>query len=304
MSGRRFAIRIGTGTDSDLRLPGPGGSPVVMLDLLDGAPFVQAIGRDVEATVNGEALTASRRLVDGDELGYYGSRIRIAAGDRLVLDVRLEDSAYVTAPPELEGAGDAGAEETIAPTAFQRASETRAVEATAGPSPLRNILIVGAVLLGTVSYLLFTAKSVEIDVLPADVDSVEIRGGWFQLPLGDRVLLRKGEHTLQCREAGYYDVRQTFVVDDEPIRTVSVTMRKLPGRLAVLVDVDEDATVSIDGTQEGQAPLGPVELQPGAHSVSVRSERYLPFDDIVNVPGSAAKKSWPCSSCRVGLRYR
>ena len=278
-------LRIGTGTDSDLRLPGPGGSPVIMLDLLDGAPLVQSVGRRAEATVNGEALTSSRRLVDGDELGYYGSRIRISTDERLVLDVRLEDSAYVTAPPELESAADASAEETIAPTAFRRAADAPAVEVPSGQNTLRNILVIGAVLLGTVSYLLFTAKSVQIAVLPENPDTVSIRGGWFQLPLGDRVLLRKGEHTLYVEKAGYYDVRQPFIVDDEPTRTVSVTMRKLPGQLAVLVDVDDDATVSIDGTQEGAAPLGPVELQPGAHSVSVRSARYLPFDDIVTVPG-------------------
>ena len=278
-------LRIGTGTDSDLRLPGPGGSPVVMLDVLDGAPFVQAVGRSAEATVNGETLTTSRRLVDGDELGYYGSRIRLSVDDSLVLDVRLEDSAYVTAPPEIESVAAAGAEETIAPTAFQRAAETRAVDAPSGPSPLRNILIVGAVLLGTVSYLLFTAKSVQIDVQPEEPDAVDIRGGWFRLPLGDRVLLRQGEHTLVVEKSGYYDVRQPFVVDDEPTRTVAVTMRKLPGRLAVLVDVDDEATVSIDGTQGGAAPLGPVELQPGTHSISVRSERYLPFDDMIDVRG-------------------
>lgn len=278
-------LKIGTGSDASLRLPGPGGSPVLLLDILDDAPFVQTVGRNSGATINGEPLTTSRRLVDGDEIGYYGSRLRIDAGDRLLIDVRLEDSAYVTAPPELPAADDADGEEAIAPTAFQRATEARPVEVDSGGHTLRNIVIIGAILLGTVSYLLFTAKSVQIAVEPAETDDVSITGGWFQLPLGDRVLLRKGEHTLHVEKRGYYDVRQTFIVDDEPTTTVSVTMRKLPGRLAVLVDVDDEATVSIDGTQVGPAPLGPVELQPGTHSVSVRSERYLPFDDIVNFEG-------------------
>ena len=35
----------------------------------------------------------------------------------------------------------------------------------------------------------------------------------------------------------------------------------------------------------GKAPFGPFELQPGEHSVSVRAERYLPFGDVVTVPG-------------------
>ena len=38
--------------------------------------------------------------------------------------MRIEDSAYVTRPPELDAAGEQPAEETIAPTAFRRAAET------------------------------------------------------------------------------------------------------------------------------------------------------------------------------------
>ena len=53
-------LRIGTGNDSTLRLPGPGGGPVVLLDILDGQPFVQPVGRDASIAVNGEALVTSR----------------------------------------------------------------------------------------------------------------------------------------------------------------------------------------------------------------------------------------------------
>jgi hypothetical protein len=35
-------LRVGTGSDCELRLPGPGGGPVMLLDLLDGAPFVRS----------------------------------------------------------------------------------------------------------------------------------------------------------------------------------------------------------------------------------------------------------------------
>ncbi len=278
-------LKIGTGSDSDLRLPGPGGGPVLLLDILDGQPFIQPVGRDAGASINGDALTASRRLVDGDEIGFYGSRLTLSVGDRLAVDVRLEDSAYVTKPPELEEAGDAPAEEAIAPTAFRRAAETRAVEVDTGPSRLRGILIAGLAILGAVSFLLFTSKSIQVSVEPADPDRISISGGWFQLPLGDRILLRKGEHTLKVEKRGYYDVSQAFVVDDEPSKTISVEMRKLPGRLAVAVTPAAEATVSIDDVHIGPAPLGPVELEPGAHSISIRSERFLPYSGIVDFAG-------------------
>ena len=108
----RLPLRVGTGSDSDLRLPGPGGGPVMLLDLLDDAPFVQPVGRDDSMAINGEPLVASRRLADGDELAFFGSRIGVRLrDDTLTLEVRLEDSAYVTRPPELADSGAAAAEE-------------------------------------------------------------------------------------------------------------------------------------------------------------------------------------------------
>ena len=57
-------LRVGTGNDCQLRLPGPGGEPVALLDLLDGAPIVQPVGRNASLRINDAALDASRRLVD------------------------------------------------------------------------------------------------------------------------------------------------------------------------------------------------------------------------------------------------
>lgn len=278
-------LRIGTGTDSDIRLPGPGGGPVILLDILDGAPFVQPVGRDSSVSLNGEPLRASQRLNDGDELGFYGSRLRVSASDRLVLDVRLEDSAYVTQPPELYDSADVAAEEAIAPAAFRRAADTRAAKVETHRSPLRTIIIGGLIVLGIASYLLFTSKSVQFVIDPDDPDKIAISGGWFRLPLGDRILLREGEYSLNVSKHGYYDVIQAFVVDDDATKTVSVSMRKLPGRITVTTNPPVDATVSIDDSHIGPAPLGPVELQPGEHSINVRSDRFLPYVDIISFPG-------------------
>ncbi len=102
--GTQLPLRVGTGSDCQLRLPGPGGEPVALLDLLDGMPFVQPVGRDTGLQINGAPLEASRRLADGDVLQFFGSQIRVNVDDqRVVIDVRLEDSAYVTKPPQLDG---------------------------------------------------------------------------------------------------------------------------------------------------------------------------------------------------------
>ena len=283
----RLPLRVGTGSDCGLRLPGPGGGPVMLLDLLDDAPFVQPVGRDASMAINGEPLVASRRLAHGDELQFFGSRILVKLDDeRLTLDVRLEDSAYVTRPPDLGDEGEQPVEETIAPTAFRRAAETRQDTVSADKhDTLRIVIGVVLVVLLTSSFLLFTSKSVKFEVSPGAADDFSIRGGWFRLPLGDRVLMRKGSYTVKVAQEGYYDVSQNFEVGDEQNVIIEINMRKLPGHVTVATNPPTDATIAIDESRVGAAPLGPVELQPGEHSISVRAERFLPFDGVVEVPG-------------------
>ncbi len=206
------------------------------------------------------------------------------AEDRLLLEVRLEDSAYVTQPPELDEAV-ASADETIAPTAFQRASKTQAAVGKSQRNPLKTVIGVGLAVLLLASYLLFSAKSIQFEVDPVDPDSVAITGGWFRLPVGDRNLLRSGEYTVNVRKRGYYDISQAFTVGDEASMTIKLDMRRLPGRLSIATQPPVDAIVSIDNSMIGKAPYGPVELQPGEHSVSVQADRYLPFADVIDMAG-------------------
>jgi formylglycine-generating enzyme required for sulfatase activity len=287
LDAERLPIRVGTGSDCELRLPGPGAAPVMMLDVLDDVPFVQPVGRDESMAINGEPLAASRRLQNGDELRYFGSRVLVHLdADRLTLDVRLEDSAYVTRPPELDAAGEQPAEETIAPTAFRRAAETPqpAADGT-GHGTLRWVIGGALALLIVVSFLLFTSKSVKFDVTPGEPDSFSVSGGWFRMPLGDRILLRKGSYTVQVSQQGYYDVTQNFEVGDEQNVIIEIAMRKLPGHVTVVTNPPTDATVAINESEIGPAPFGPIELLPGEHSVSVRAERFLPYSGVINVPG-------------------
>ncbi len=283
----RLPIRVGTGSDCELRLPGPGAAPVMVLDVLDGVPFVQPVGRDESITINGEPLTASRRLQSGDELRYFGSRVLVQlAAERLTLEVRLEDSAYVTRPPELDTAGEQPAEETIAPTAFRRAAEAPRTAADGkGHGTLRWLIGAALAALIAVSFLLFTSKSVKFEVTPGAPDSFSVSGGWFRMPLGDRILLRKGSYTVQVSQQGYYDVTQNFEVGDEQNVIIDIAMRKLPGHVTVVTNPPTDATVAINESEIGPAPFGPIELLPGEHSVSVRAERFLPYSGVVTVPG-------------------
>ena len=282
----RLPIRIGTGQDCEIRVPGPGSSAVALLDELDGDPFIQPVGSGGSLTINDQPLTTSRKLVDGDAIGFFGTRIVVGeSGGVLSMDVRLEGSAYVTRPPELDVDGTGPAEETIVATAFKRATEAAPVEVRT--SGIRWQYAVGGVIgvLVLVSWLLFSSKSIQFDVQPAGADEISVSGGWFQLPVGERILLRPGTHTVHVKRAGYYDVDQSVEIDDAPSRTIIIEMRRLPGQLTVVTDPPVDAIVTVDDTRVGTAPYGPLEVEPGTHSVSVQADRFLPFEHRLNVPG-------------------
>ena len=279
-------LRVGTGSDCQVHLPGPGGAPIAMLDLLDGQPIVQPVGRGTSLTINDAALEASRRLQNGDVLQFYGSTLHVIVDEKgVAIDIRLEDSAYVTKPPVSDDDADRSDDESIAPTAFRRAAETAAQDMQPKRSPIKVIVGVALFFLLSTSFLLFTAKSIDFEVDPGDPDSLEIQGGWFRMPIGDRMLLRSGNYTVNLKKKGYYDVGQTFIVADEPSLTVRLRMRKKPGQMIVVTEPAADAIITIDNSLVGKAPYGPIELEPGEHTVHVQSERFLPFSDIVKVTG-------------------
>jgi formylglycine-generating enzyme required for sulfatase activity len=279
-------LRLGTAGGCEIRLPGPGNTQVAALNELDGEPFIQPVGRTGEVRVNGQPLTTSRRLADGDLLEYFGTRIEVAGkGGDMLLDIRLEDSAYITKPPQLPDADGTAADQSIAPTAFRRASKT-----AAPPEARRNYrwqaaIGGGVAILMLISWLLFTASSIHFEIRPGEPDRFAISGGWFTLPIGERVLMRPGHYTVDVEKSGYYPVTQNVEVGDEENRTVLIELRRLPGTLTVATDPPVKAVVTVDDAQIGQAPYGPLELQPGMHAVSVTAERFLPFHDRLSVPG-------------------
>jgi len=281
-----FPLKIGTGMDCHVRLPGPGNAAVALIDELDGDPFIQPVGGNNALRIDGETLTAARRLASGSELEFYGTRVSVTmdAGE-MSLDVRLEGSDYVTRPPVVPAQTGAAADETIAPTAFRRAAEIRAAQQTTHSYRWQAIVAGAILVLVFASWLLFSARSIQFDVQPAGADKVGIAGGWFKLPVGDRVLMRPGNYVVNVSKQGYFDVSQPLEIGDEQSRTVVIEMRKLPGSLTVVTEPAVDAVVTVDDTSVGQAPFGPLELEPGMHSITVHADRYLPFADRLEVPG-------------------
>ena len=282
----QLPLKLGTGINCEIRLPGPGNAPVALIDDLDGEPFIQPVGRGGALNINGTTLRTSRRLTAGDELEFFGTRILIEEhSGAMSLQVLLEGSAYITKPPELPASGDGIADETIAPTVFQRATDLKTDVSSEGRHRWQYFVAGGILLLVALSWLLFSSRSIQFEIRPGGPDEFSISGGWFKFPLGDRVLMREGSYNVHVKKDGYYDISQALQVDATPSRTVLIELRKLPGKLTVYTDAVADAVVTVDDSKVGQAPYGPIELEPGTHAILVTADRYLPFADRLVVPG-------------------
>jgi len=280
-------LRIATAPGSQIPVPGPAAAlPLAVVDVLDGAPFVQPGGAEGRVEVNGEPLSAARRLRDGDEIDAYGTRIRLALAEgELRLELALDESRYVTAPPVAEEGEAAEDAEEIAPIAYRR-REIEEQQATVRRGvPWYGWVGAALAVLAATAWLLFTSTSVRLETVPAEPGSIEISGGWFRLPLGERYLLRPGVYTVTLQSEGYHSLERRFEVGDEDSMTLELEQERMPGRVVVDSAPVAGATVLIDGEEVGRTPLAPRVLEPGEYRVEVLAERYLPWQGRLEVPG-------------------
>jgi formylglycine-generating enzyme required for sulfatase activity len=169
----------------------------------------------------------------------------------------------------------------IAPSAFTPLAASGPTTTKARWQPLKIALVSGLALFSFALWFLFTARSVSLDLTPANA-SVAISGG-LRLPLGGRYLLRTGEFELTLRAEGYVPLRTTLAVSDAASQTQRYRLEPLPGLLSFDLD-PPDASVRVDEELLGKGPLESIEVAAGEHRLEVSAPRYrsqeLPLEVI------------------------
>lgn len=273
-SAEALPVRIGGEAGNDLCLAGVEGS--VLIGMLDGVFFVQPGRGTGNVRVDGEPLRGSRRVGDGMVVALDTARLTCRlSGQRLTVEIDAQVTAGDTAPPDLEElARSSVAEVEIAPVAFRPLSQGDS------DAPKRQVsktqIAVGATfaVLAVLAWFTFTAKSVEF-VFEPGVDEMSLPSTLFQLRLGDRWLLRSGEHRLTASLAGYYPLDTTIDVGALPDQTIKLSLTKLPGLISFDTEPSVQAEVKLDGQLLGTTPLTDVEIVPGTHRIEFSAERYL-----------------------------
>jgi formylglycine-generating enzyme required for sulfatase activity len=278
-----FPLAVG-GANADVPVPGLAGSvPAAWLALADGELFIQSQG-PAEVLCNGAPVVASQWLHEGDVVRIGPTRIAVrreAAG--LLLAVGRTSDEDTTDPPRIVTAPPSGSAARVEPVKFEprRAS---ALGKRRRPHRSRVLHATLIVLVAGLAWLVFTTAAVTVEIDPAP-ERLRFDGGWLDLPLAGRRLLRPGPHVLVAERSGYRTLTVPVEISRETHQVLRYSLEKLPGRLALDVSGLEGAAVMVDGQPAVPVSPEPLELDAGPHAVRVEAAGYLPFETEVEIEG-------------------
>jgi len=277
-------VSFGGEAGNDLVLANVTGS--VHIGQLDGVFFVQPGRGTTNARLDGERLTRSQRINDGSVIALDTARLTCRLRDgRLSVGIEAQITAGDTAPPDIAALTREDPDAvTVSPVAFRRNAEPEAPLRSRLPNRTALIIYAAFVVLTMLAWFAFTAKSVRFEFTPAAA-SFDLPGTWFKLNLGERWLLRNGEHRVTATLPGYYPIDQPVDVGELANQVVELEFVRLPGLIAFATEPATPAEVRLDGALIGTAPLMDFEVLPGTHQVQFTAERYLSEVVTVEVEG-------------------
>jgi len=286
-------IEIGTATSADIRSPDQGvDRKYAQISLLDGRLFMQPLSAPETVHVNGESVTTSRWLEDGDHLSVPGLRVECKiSADRFQLNVFHEFGEASGESKPVLGAADAIEQgEAITPQArvWQPAAAQGRNWKKLSAARIAAWAVAAAV--GLIVFQLFFSTAVLIRIEPRDAD-IAITGGWLTPKIGGRYLMRGGHYRVLASAEGYSPLREEIEIGAEANPEFSFVMSKLPGRVIVSTVQGETAEVLVDETSLGTTPTGEIELAAGPHVLSLQAPRYQLYSQALEVEGKNVLES-------------
>ena len=267
------------------------GAPRAFVGVEAGEPFLQPAPGVVDVFCNGNPLTTSQWLRDGDEIriastvvtiGREGELTRLRIQQR-VTEVDTEPPMIV-ASPVLVPPSEAPPEAVVTPVEFQPRALRRAGGRRRRPHPFLVLTWVAIGVLALAAWYLFTSRAVEVRVVP-EPDLVSVEGSWMDLEISGRYLLRPGTYEVVAEKEGHEPLRAPLEVSRLPSQVHEFALERLPGFLEIVTIPSAGAQVSVDGEAKGETPLEPLELAPGEYSVVVASSRFEAVTSTVSIEG-------------------
>lgn len=268
-------------------MPGPLSERVhALIGVLDERPFLQLADPDCGLTVNGETPTATRWLADGDQIAVGGARIRCTIGPGELRFVQSYVAGDADTLPPARPAADEGVAVTAAPVP-KPAAAARPPAARRWPW-----LVYGALgVLALLAFQLFTARAVRIEVQPAEA-RVALTGTLLPLKLGGRYLLRPGTYQVTAEAPGFETGGREIIVDAQPNQVFRLELARLPDRVVIRTVPAVPARVMVDEVEVENPDSAGITLAPGSHALRIETDRYLPFEQVLEVSGGGTVRDF------------
>jgi len=267
------------------------GAPLAFVGVEGGEPFLQPAAGVAGMFCNGNPLTTSQWLRDGDEVRAATTVLSVTReGELTRLSVQRQVTEVDTEPPIIVASQprvpprEEPSEAIVSPVEFQPKALRRTRRNRWIPHPFLVLTWVTLGILALAAWYLFTAKAVEVRVLP-EPDQISVAGSWLDLELGGRYLLLPGTYEIVATKEGYRQLREPLEVSRLPSQVHEFELEKLPGLLEVVTVPSAGARVSVDGEEVGVTPFDPLEVAPGQHTVVVASSRFEAVTHTVTIEG-------------------
>ena len=238
----------------------------------------------------------SVRLNDGklDESAWLAAGDRIAVG-RESITVAIDAGVMMLA---VDAAKTANLNQATTPPPIEKTDDldlpSGSGDFSVGPiGPIRGgrrqsrgrnaLIALFVALLAAVTFVV-VASPVRITVSP-EPDALSVDGSLPPIPFAGHYLALPGNYSVVAEKEGYRKLEQGITVSFGQDALFDYEMTKLPGYLDVTSIPVADARVEIDGEEVGVTPLERLEIEAGQHSLRVTAERYLPFEDSIEITG-------------------
>ena len=281
------------GPGAEVVVPGVAEGVALRIERRDG-DWLAIPEPEAAVRFDGRPLRGSRELRRDDVIGLGDAQLSVPelSRTRLRLDVHHLVGNDTIAPVATVAAVDfEGGDEELEIRAAPAGGAARVAIAerpgTSRPKVFWPVAIaLGALLLAAV-VTVSMMQSVVLDVRPEGA-SISTPGTSLSLHLGDQLLLPSGQHVVRAEKEGYVAAQTNVNVVGGIAATARLRLAKQPGELNIDTN-NVPVTVSVDGAEVGRAP-GTIPVEPGSHTITLRSPRYLDHVVTLDIEGAGVKQ--------------
>ena len=278
-------LRIGGGAAANIVVPGLNADQLRAFFALEkGHAYIQHVNggaacAPVDIFLNDEQIDSSCWLKSGDRIQINEHVLRwTVTGDKVVIDLLQPAESHPLHPPLDSPPASAPPVNNELPVNTQRAPGSRSHR---GARKLALGLL-SLLLLAVIYLLMLIPLSIEIE---PEADQLSFSGFPPPVKLWGSHLVMPGTYRLEAQREGYLLLDTEIDIDRNSDTALHFKLEELPGRLEIKLEPDVSYKLFVGDRETAGDEHGQFQLPRGEHEIRVKTERYLPHRETVEIKG-------------------